>query len=499
MVDQQESGTSYNHIFKTTFVFGFVQVFKAIIAIARNKIVAVLIGTEGMGLISIFASTTSMIKTGAGLGLDQSAVRDVSEAYGSNERAKYSRIINVTTRVVLLTGLLGMLVTIIMSHWLSIWTLGGTEYTISYCFLGIGVFLDIMNDGRQALLKGTRQLKSLAYASIIGSFVALLTSVPLFYILGKEGIVPALLIASACALLVSEYFLRKIDFDKLKISFNETIKTAKPMLVMGSAMMLMTLLQAVVALIIQAFIRSKGGLNDVGLYGAGNAILQSYFGIIITALMTDYYPRIAAVNSNNEKLQDELIKQSKISLLMCGPLFVVFMSFLPFFVQFLFSKDFLPATDYIGFAIYYTLITVCSNQVDMILVAKFKVSTFTILSVIIRCVQLLLCISLYSLCGLKGLGVATLLLGVFHYLTMTTVVYRLYKIKFDKTFYRLAAVILLFALASSGISYFHSLTIRYSIGVVLSIASLSYSYVISQRVLGVNFKSVIKSKISRDN
>ena len=495
MAESQEK-TTYNHIFKTTFVFGFVQIFKAIISIVRNKLVAILIGTEGMGLMGIFTSTLQMIKTGAGLGLDQSAVRDVSEAYGSKDRERYSRIIHVTTRVVLFTGLLGMLVTLIMSHWLSIWTLGGTKYTIAYCFLGLGVFLDIMNDGRQALLKGTRQLKSLAYASMIGSLVGLLTSVPLFYLLGKEGIVPALLIASASALLVSEYFLRKINVEKVRLSLKEVFICAKPMLMMGSAMMLMTFLNTIVSLIIQSFIRSHGGLSDVGLYSAGNAILHSYFGIVITALMTDYYPRIAAVNKNNILLQDELNKQSLASLLLCCPLFVIFISFLTFFIRLLYTPDFLPAIDYISLAIFYTLITVCSNQVDLILVAKYKISTFTVISVIMRLLQLLLYIPLYSKFGLMGLGIGTMIFGITHYFVMTTVVKKLYGISFNRTFYKIAFSVLILAIAASLTATFSGTILRYSIGSVLSLCSIAFSFIVAKRSIGLDLLQILKTKLN---
>ncbi len=90
--------TSYGTIFKTTFLFGFVQVFRAAVAVINNKLVAILIGPEGMGLIGVFNSTIQMIQTGAGLGINQSAVRDVAEANGTGNNDRVSRIIKVTYR-----------------------------------------------------------------------------------------------------------------------------------------------------------------------------------------------------------------------------------------------------------------------------------------------------------------------------------------------------------------------------------------------------------------
>ena len=55
--------TSYGTIFKTTFLFGFVQVFRIIVGVVKNKIVAILLGTEGVGLLGVYSSATSPFKS----------------------------------------------------------------------------------------------------------------------------------------------------------------------------------------------------------------------------------------------------------------------------------------------------------------------------------------------------------------------------------------------------------------------------------------------------
>lgn len=497
MSSETNNSTSYGNIFKTTFVFGFVQVFKAVISIVKNKLVALLIGAEGMGLLGIFNSTLQLIQTGAGLGINQSAVRDVSVANGTGNQDKVSRIINVTNKVVLITGILGCLITLILSHWLSIWTLGGVEYTVSYIILGVAVALNIMNEGRQALLKGMRQLKSLAYASLIGTIVGLVTAVPLYYFFGKDGIVPELLIAAALAFLVSNHFVKKIPYEKLKLSVSTVLTESKPMVKMGTALMFVTFIQMIMTVVINAYIRREGGLEVVGFYSAGATILTGYFGLIVTALSTDYYPRIAAVNEDNIRLQDELNKQSKVSLVICCPMFIVVMVFLPLFIQLLYSSEFLPATEYVKYAIYWSLITICSNQVDMILLAKFKAKIFMTISVIFRIVQLGLCIGLYSGYGLAGLGFSYALLGVLHMTIMCTVVYKLYHISFDKEFVVLGGSVLILALAASFISSVDNLTVRYVSGGLLTVFSLVFSYVVSKRRLGLDWISIVKTKMNK--
>ena len=449
--------TSYGTIFKTTFLFGFVQVFKAVVSILKNKIAAVLIGPEGMGILGIYQSVISMIQTGAGLGVNQSAVRDVSEANASGNTNIISKIISVVNKVILYTGLLGCVVTLCLSYWLSDWTFEDNTHIISYCILS-----------------------------------------PLYYFFGKDGIVPALLIASIVAVLVSSHYVEKIGYTKIDISFKETMLSGSPMIKMGMALMAITFLQYLVALIVNVFIRSKGGLTDVGLYSAGNTIINSYFGVIITALMTDYYPRIAAVNNDNAAIQEELNRQSLVTLVLTCPMFVLFMTLQSFFIQLLYTEGFLPAVEFMQWGIYFTLITIVSNQVDMILIAKYQSKIMLAISLAVRAFQVLLSIVLYSLMGLKGLGIAYLVLGVLHMVIMCSVVYHLYAIRFTQQFVKLALFVLGFALCSSFVQAFMSGISYYVITALLLMMSLFFSLYVSKKQIGIDFLSMVKGKIIKN-
>lgn len=498
MEEQKQTGTSYGSIFKTTFLFGFVQVFKAVIGIVKNKLVAIFIGPEGMGLLGIFSSTIQMVQTGAGLGINQSAVRDVAEAKGSGNHKRVSKIIKVTNRVVIFTGLLGCLVTLLLSHYLSIWTLGDSTYTISYCFLALVVALNIVNEGKQALLKGIRHLRALAYASMIGSVAGLLIAVPLYYFFGKEGIVPELLIASILALLVSQYYVNRISVEKVTLSIKDTANGAKPMVKMGVALMFVTLLGTITSFAINAFIRSRGGLSDVGFFSAGSYILNGYFGVIITALMTDYYPRIAAVNQDNEKLQDELNKQTMVSMVLCCPLIVLFIALMPLFVKILYTNDFLPTLDYLRFGIFWTIISICSNQVDMILIAKANTRVFMTISVIVRVIQLLLCIILYNYMGLLGLGLSYALLGVLHMTIMVTVVNKLYGIHFTRDFIKIGFAVICFTTVASFVSVIPiSAILKYVFASIIIVCAGLYSFQIASARFEINLINYLKNKIRK--
>ncbi len=492
-----DKSDNYSGIFKSTFLFGFVQIVRLLVGVVKNKLVAILLGTEGMGIMGLFNNALQLIKTGAGLGISQSAVRDISEAKGSGDKEKASRTICVVRKVVLYTSFLGLLVTVVLSPLLSKWEFGNGVYTLSFVFLSISVFFDIFVDNQLAILKGMRLLGCLAKASIWGALFGLVTGVPLYILLGVKGIVPSFIITSFSIYLVTRSFVNKIDYKRTNISFQEVVREASPMVKMGSALMFTSLLSLIVAFVVAAYIRSLGGLSDVGFYNAGSVILGSYFGVIITALTTDYYPRIAAVNKDNEKLAQELNQQSMVSVLLICPLIVIFLLLLPLFVKILYTTDFLPIVDYMRIAVFGTLITTVSNQADMIIVAKYEIKIFTIVAVISRILQVVMSMLLYKYYGLIGMGIVEVLRAVVHFIIFTSLDYSKYRISFNGAFLRVAIIVLTIAIATAFTSVINEMWLRYILGLILFGCSILMLVYCSKKYMDINFITLVKSKLNK--
>ena len=127
----------YKRAAKTTFLFSGVKVITIIVGLVRNKIAAILLGPIGVGINSVFQTYLHFVQTGAGLGLSQSAVRDVSEAFEKDDIIRFSRIISLTNKLVLFTGLLGVFVTIVSSPFFSQLGFGDRSYTLSFVLLSL--------------------------------------------------------------------------------------------------------------------------------------------------------------------------------------------------------------------------------------------------------------------------------------------------------------------------------------------------------------------------
>jgi O-antigen/teichoic acid export membrane protein len=208
-----EDKTAYRQIMKATSIFGGVQVIQIIIGIIRSKFIAVLLGPTGMGISGLLQASIGMIAGLTNFGLSSSAIKSISAAQAEGNEEKVGRVIAVFGRLVWGTGLLGTIITLALSSYLSQLTFGNNNYTWVFAALSIVLLIDQLSAGQLVLIRAMRKIKLMAKSSMIGSLLGLITTIPLYYHYGVEGIVPAIIISAFTSLFLNWYFSSKLSFE----------------------------------------------------------------------------------------------------------------------------------------------------------------------------------------------------------------------------------------------------------------------------------------------
>lgn len=394
---------------KATSLFGGVQVFNILIGIIRVKFVAVLLGASGVGIIGLLNSPLQLISSVTGLGISFSAVRDVSEASGSNDQSRIARTIISLRRWSLFTGLLGVMVTVGFAPMLSQWSFGSKDYTWAFVWLSITLLLQAISKGQSALLQGTRRLKNMAKAGVIGSGLGLVTSIPLYYLFRIKGIVPALILTAISSLLLSWYFSRKVVVEKVALTTRETFISGINMARLGVSMTVAGFIASLSAYILNAFISSRGGVEQVGFYNAGWGVVGQYTAIIFAAMATDYFPRLSAVQNSNDEIKKLVNQQVDSALLIVSPLLILLIVMMPIVVRILYTPAFLPVVMFTTLTVLGIPFKTVSWAMGYVYLAKGDGKLFLIMEVISGVIILTLNLALYFLYGLNGLGVSFIL------------------------------------------------------------------------------------------
>lgn len=493
----KDKKNSYQGIFKSTFLFGFVQIFNILTKVLLNKFAAVYLGSEGIGLIGIFQSISQMLKTLFGLGVSQSAVRDISKANNERESEHISSIIGITHKIILLTSVIGGVLTVLISSYLSRYSFGDDSYKNSFILLSLVVMSSIFLDGKLSVLKGMRHLRDLAKATVFGSVAGICTGIPMYYFFGLQGIIPTILATTLSSLFFATYYVSKINYNKVNVSLKEILSKSRNIIKMGVALMIVTFIGMVHEYIVKIYVSNNSSVSTVGVYQAGLTIVSGYFSIIIVAMMADYYPRISAIFDKNEELALELNKQSRVGLILITPLIVLFMFLMPVFVRFLYSVEFLPSVEYMRYAIFWTLIIIVSNPIDMILVAKQNTKVFLSATILYRITGLCISIYLFDNYNIKGLGIAMLIMGVIHITLMQSIMYKLYRIHIDVKTIKMMFISIVFVILSFFVSDLESIINMLLLGLPLVVMSFAYSINKFNEVTNVDLYEAIKAKLRR--
>ena len=114
------------------------------------------------------------------------------------------------------------------------------------------------------------------------------------------------------------------------------------MLKMGVLISLQGMLAILASYFIRIFISRMGSIDDVGLFNAGFTIVNTYVGLVFTAMATDYYPRLSAIASDNDSFVRAINQQAEISLLLLAPIIIAFIAYIRVAVVVLYSTKFIP-------------------------------------------------------------------------------------------------------------------------------------------------------------
>lgn len=491
----QEHRSSYRQIVKATSLFGGVQFFQIIISIVRSKFVAILLGPSGMGVVGLLTSSTGLITGLTNFGLGTSAVKNISEATATNDNERISTVILVMRRLLWVTGLLGALVTLIFSPLLSEFTFGNKDYTLAFVWISITLLFNQLSTGELVILQALRHLQNLAKANVYGSFVGLLITIPLYYKFGIEGIVPVIIITSFVTLFFSWYFAKKVKLENTSVSYAKTVAEGKSMMVMGFMISLSGLITLIAAYLLRIFINRTGNVADVGFYSAGFTIINTYVGMIFTAMGTDYYPRLSVVASDDEQCKQLINQQSEIALLILAPILITFLIFVNWAIIILYSSQFLSITGMVYWATMGIFFKAVSWAIAFVFLAKGVGKLYFWNEFFGSIYFLLFSLLGYYYGGLTGLGVSFLISYILYLIQVFFIAKVKYEFSFSPSFMQIFVIQFLLAMAGFAVVYLINQPYTYILGVILIGFSCWYSYKELESRIGV--KEIIQGVLEK--
>ena len=293
-------------------------------------------------------------------------------------------------------------------------------------------------------------------------------------------------------LFLSWYFSRKIIIEKVDISYSQTFTGGEKMLKMGFMISLSSLLAIGASYILRIFINKTGGIDQVGLYDAGFMIINTYVGLVFTAMSTDYFPRLSSVSESNELCRKIIIQQAEIAILILAPILVVFLIFIKQIVILLYSSQFIDVNEMIYWAALGMFFKATTWAIGYILLAKSESKIFFFSELVANIYTLLLNVLGYYYYGLEGLGISFLVSYIISLIQVFLIANIRYKFTFNSSFIKVFLIQFSIAILSFIVIYLLPQPHVFIVGIFMIIFSCWYSF----RELDnrINFKEILSKK-----
>ena len=475
-MEKQDPENEYSHILKYTGIFGGVQGLNLLIGLVRNKIVALLLGPGGMGLVSLFNSTINFISQATNLGISFSAVRHVSEMFDSGDEARIAHYIKVVRLWSVLTAVAGMLLCVVAGPLLSNYTFSWGDHTLHYVMLAPAVGLMAITGGETAILKGCRRLKSLATIQIYNVFLALLFSVPIYYFFGQTGIVPVIVLMALSGMLLTIRYSYRLFPLSLRGGTGELLEGME-MVRLGVAFVFAGILGSGAEIVIRSFLNVRGDLDVVGFYNAGFMITVTYASMVFSAMETDYFPRLSAVGNDRAAMSDMVNKQIEVSLTLISPLLSLAIVLMPLVIPLLFSKQFMPVVSMAQVSVLAMYLKAVSLPMAYLQLAKGDSLGYLLLEALYDVIFVGLVVLGYYLWDLWGTGLAVAVSYIFDVVIVYAYVRMRYRFRWSRSVLRLIGVQLSLGVLAYLASLIQTAWLSWAAGLAVFALSLTATYI----------------------
>jgi len=446
-----------------------------LVSIVRTKILAVLLGPAGFGLMSVFTSIGELAASIAGLGVDRSGVRQIAVSVGSGDKDRIASTALVVKRFSVLLGFAGAIVVALASPYISELTFGDRSFTAGVALVSLMVFCKVVTGGQSALIQGLRRIQDLAMLGIIGAFGGAVVSVLLVYFLGENAVAHAVVGIAAVALAVSWWYSRpsRIGLQAAQnIAFRrEGIDLVK----LGFAFMASAFLMLGASYVVRIMIIRYDSLQAAGYYQAAWALGGMYVGTILQAMGADFYPRLSASISDPTKVNRLVNEQTHVSLLLAGPGIAATLGGSSILLMLFYSSDFIVAAGMLHWICFGMALRVITWPMGYIIVAQGRQAIFFLTELVWAVVNVLLSWVCISYFGLVGVGIAFFLSYVFHCLMIFPIVHRLTGFRWTRTNTRLGIGYLALTAGVLAIAELLTAWQAFAVGAVMFIVSGLYS------------------------
>jgi len=369
-------------LFRVTALLSSSSLLEIILNILKTKLIALLTGTMGIGLLGLYQSLINLLRSLASVFAGAGVIQTVAGLNPEEKARLYQALLRYVIRVSLLVSLALVVLSRPMasfffttpSHWREI---------IGFAVVTPVIFLGIF---WRSWLNGLRRIHSLATIKIQATAAVALVSILLVYTYGLNGVYLAALFCPV-PMAVFAYrhvrpFLNQQEKPLCPVPPSHMRAIIRRILATGHTLLLSSLLFTFSVVMVKGFINRHLGSHSLGLFQASWQLAMVYIELLLAALGMDFFPRLAAAIKKHQPVNSLVNQQLSFSLMLATPVILTMMLIAPWLLQWLYSREFQSAESTLHWLLLGDFFKVISWILGYVLIAYHKLRWSLLLQVI---------------------------------------------------------------------------------------------------------------------
>ncbi len=364
-------------ILRSSSIIGGAQVINIAVGIVKMKVVALLLGPAGVGLIGLYLSLIQTASSIAGMGLSNVGTRQIVAAHAEGGDEAVGRTRRALFWGTMLLALIGAALFWLASDWIARVILADESRANDVAWLSLGVALMVAAGSQGALLTGLRRIGDLARINVGAGVIGATLGVVALWLWGVQGLIGMVLVAPLASFLLGHlYVLRLGPPAGSTINLPEMSREWWMMITLGFAFMLSGLVATLGHLAVRTLVQRELGGEALGQFQAAWTIGITYLGFVLNAMSADYYPRLTATMSDHTTATRLVNEQTEVALLLCAPVLLAMLGLAPWVIRLLYSAEFGPAVEILRWQLFGDILKVMSWPLGFVLLAAGAGKTY---------------------------------------------------------------------------------------------------------------------------
>lgn len=389
---------------RTTASIGSTELILAILAVARNKYLAMAIGPAGIGMYSLVNSFFSTVGVFAGTWIANGTTKYISEYRDEGKIGETNRTYSLSTGLVSGLGLVLTGILVLGNSGFRAGFLSGEVTKSYYILFAAGFFWMNLGTVFLAVLQGMMEVRSVIKARILNSVVDLGLIFILIYLFNMFGFFLSAALSSLWGAVVFSYYIRT----RCRLQFEWTSPTgavASKLLRFGGVTLFLALINLGSQYVQRVMVMRKMGMDAVGIFQAGISLME-YIGLFNRGSTFYFLPKMSQKLTDLERT-DQIEKYLFVCISICAPICVGVILFGEWGTKMLYSDRFVSLSGSLFWFMLAALLSAVGVAFQLALVGSARLGMHTVSVIAIHTTWVLI-----PYLWLEKYGISSLAMGL---------------------------------------------------------------------------------------